>query len=472
MAQRFDRRTFLRGTGSVAVALPFLEEMVGSRAFAATPETVPFRLITVFFGLGLDPAWQRDFNGPLEPYLPFQKKMTFASVGLEQGGEGGAHCNTSSVVFVGEKHPSANRAGGASVDQLARLAFDPTAKTLVSGLWWRRGACDAQALRVWNPDGTARPPVKRPSQVFDQVFGKALPRPDSEPNPQPDPAALRARHIQRSILDTVIQEYKKLTGKTSYLGSASKQKIDLHLNSIREIERELAPSEEIMKEVEDNQPTVSCDWPTRPTDPSVGSPEANYDQFTYGTGAGAPKLRWQEIERVFHLHADLYALALRCDLVRYGNLMFESAGGHTNIQGTYRALGESTDFPGNASQHDDYFHGNQPRHARLYQHFAQSNVAYFLQQLDDPAFLEPNGKTVLDNTCAVIGTEYGWNHSKTDVFHAIAGGHGRFKSGNFTDRKLNGIDLYNAILSAYGIEARIGSKTGVQSEGNADFLLA
>jgi hypothetical protein len=41
---------------------------------------------------------------------------------------------------------------------------------------------------------------------------------------------------------------------------------------------------------------------------------------------------------------------MRCDLVRYGNLLFESAGGHTNLEGAYSALGASTLFRG-SSQH-------------------------------------------------------------------------------------------------------------------------
>jgi hypothetical protein len=122
---------------------------------------------------------------------------------------------------------------------------------------------------------------------------------------------------------------------------------------------------------------IGCAVPTRPSDPPI----ADYDRFTYGTGSEAPTIHWEDFQKVYRLHADLWAMALKCDLVRYGNLMFESAGGHTNFQGTYSALGESTDFPGN-SQHDSYFHDNRPRHARLYQHFAQTNLAYFLCLLD------------------------------------------------------------------------------------------
>lgn len=91
-------------------------------------------------------------------------------------------------------------------------------------------------------------------------------------------------------------------------------------------------------------------------------------------------------------------------------------------------------------------------------------LAYGFEQFD---YLEANGKPVLENATIVIGTEYGWNHSKQDVFHAVIGGAGRYNSGFFSDRTLNRIDLYNAILEGYGVTADIGSATNVPSEGNA-----
>lgn len=385
------------------------------------------------------------------------------SVNVDQGTTGGAHCNTSPVIFVGERQRSLNVAGGGSIDQLLRRAVDPAAPTFASGLWWRRGACDAQALRVYNPDGSPRPPVKRPSEIFDRLFGMSAPSLPPAASPEAE-AARREARIWRSVLDGVLDEYRRVLGPSSPLGAASKQKIELHLTSIREIETRLAPAEEIIDDA--TPPPPACATFDPPGDPPI----ADYDRFTYGTGSNAPTITWQDFEQVFRLHADLWAVALRCDRVRFGNLMFESAGGHTNLSGTYRALGESTDFPG-TSQHDTYFHGNQRGPARLYQHFAQRNLAYFLERLDDPAHLEPNGRTVLDNSTIVIGTEYGWNHSKRGVFHAVAGGGGRYRSGFFVDRTLNAIDLYNAILRGHGLEARIGEATGVVSEGDASFLL-
>ena len=450
----------------MAVALPFLEEMPRSAAQPSS-SSVPTRLVTAFFGLGLDPAWQQNFQGPLEPFQPLADKMAMFSVNVGQGSAGGAHCNTSAVVFVGEEQRSVNVAGGPSIDQLLRREIDPSAPVLTSGLWWRRGACDAQANRVYNGDGSPRAPIKRPSEVFDRVFGSIVPPTGGPPDPNIEAQRRRLR-IRRSILDSVVDQYRHLQSDASYLGAESRRKIDQHLTSIREVEMQLAPADSTIDTGEPptgNEPT--CDVPNAPNDPNI----ADYDRFTYGTGGAAPEIGWQDFQTVYRLHADLWALALRCDLVRFGNLAWESAGGHTNFRGTYRARGQSTDFPGN-SQHDTYFHGNQKQHAELYQHLAMSNIAYFLQQLDDADFTEANDRTVLENSCVVIGTEYGWNHSKQNAFHAVAGGGGRFRSGFFTDRDMNCIDLYNAILSGYGVNAGIGSSSGVSSEGDGSILLA
>lgn len=458
---KLDRRSLLRGAGTVAIGLPFLEEMTRARPARAQPAGTPERLVTVFFGLGLDPAWQRDFSGALEPYAGLAAKMAMCSVEVGQGRTGGAHCNTSTVVFVGEEQSSVNIAGGPSIDQRLRREKDPTAATLVSGIWWRRGACDAQAQRVYNPDGSPRPPVKRPSDVFDQVFGRVGGGSGEQE------AERRALRLRRSVLDTVMDQIRDLKGGASPLGPASKTKLDQHLQSIREIETQLAPADEISSPVDEPTGPAQCSM-MAPSDPDVG---ADYDRFTYGTGGAAPEIHWQDYQKVFRLHADLWVAALRCDAVRFGNLMFESAGGHTNLRGRYQALGRSTEFPG-SSQHDSYFHGNQRDEAELYQHFAQSNIAYFLKQLDDPNHLESNGKTVLDNTTVVIGTEYGWNHSKSNAFHAVAGGGRKFASGFFTDRKMNCIDFYNAVLLGHGVVADIGAATNVESEGDGTIILA
>ncbi|MEN9591858.1 MAG: hypothetical protein RJA21_310, partial [Gemmatimonadota bacterium] len=116
-----------------------------------------------------------------------------------------------------------------------------------------------------------------------------------------------------------------------------------------------------------------------------------------------------------------------------------------------------TDFPG-TSVHFGVFHDWRPEHGEPFQHLSHSLLAYFLGQLD--SHVEGNGKTLLDNSLIVIGTEYGQNHGKTNVFHAIAGGNGYFKPGFYGD-DLHIADVYNAALTPYGAPATIGTLTNV-----------
>lgn len=463
---KITRRTLLRGAGTVAVGLPFLEEM------AAAAPAPPVRVVTAFFGLGLDRKFQLEqFGGPLEPYRAFERKMSFfTNVHMAQAAGGVVHCEGGVVIFNGERKASRSRSGGPTIDQLAKNALHrdgvpPThLNTLVSGLWYRSTGCDAQPNRVWNADGTPRQPVKRPSKVFEQLFGSAIPSPT--PGPGPSPVEQRELRIRRSVLDTVMEQYRGLRGDGSYLGNASKQKLEQHFQSIRSIEKELAPADAIAAA----DAPASCAPREKPTDPPI----ADYESLRYGDGRGAPVIPWQDFEKVFRMHADLWALGLRCDLVRFGNIMFESAGGHVQFRGVYEGLGQQLDFTKtltNGSPHDSYVHTGQMDKVRIYQHLAQRNLAYFLSRLDDPTHLESNGKTVLDNTLVVLGTEVGWNHSLSYLFHAIAGGNGHFKPGWY-DQRVNAIDVYNTVLRPYGIDANIGRKTGVSSEGNLSALLA
>jgi hypothetical protein len=163
----------------------------------------------------------------------------------------------------------------------------------------------------------------------------------------------------------------------------------------------------------------------------------------------------------FQLHAELFALALRCDILRFGSLLFAGKGG--NLQFTGRYTGQSVgsiDFDvetATDSVHNTVFHAGRLEQVAQYQRFCMSGLASALAAFDDPLFVEANGKTVLDNTLVAIGTEYGNDHETTNVFHAVAGGHGHFKPG-FFDTQANVIDLYHTLLAPYGVSSGIGSR--------------
>ncbi|MEO0415015.1 MAG: hypothetical protein AAF226_08700, partial [Verrucomicrobiota bacterium] len=71
-----SRRSLLRGAGGIAVGLPFLEEMLGSNAVAASTPKIPVRAFNVFFGLGIPaPLQEEGFDGVMEPLKPLQDKL-------------------------------------------------------------------------------------------------------------------------------------------------------------------------------------------------------------------------------------------------------------------------------------------------------------------------------------------------------------------------------------------------------------
>jgi hypothetical protein len=461
MRRGIHRRTLLRGAGSIAIGLPFLEEMGVPRAQAADP-VVPNRLVTLSFGLGI-PSEQAElgFAGPLEPLQPFADKLAcFSGLDMSQAhiyGTGTTHFKTGDVLFVGEPQKNEYTAAGPSLEQLMLRELHPMGaptrlSSITAGLWFTYGA-PSRYVCHWNYDGSPGPaPIRRPSRLFAQLFGAAMPGVSADPDPT------RTARIKRSILDTVLEEYRFAIGERSYLGAESKAKLKIHLDGIRNVEQRLIPTEQALPDL------PGCTLPGGAIDPT-GLP---YDQETPDTPQppgvfkphSAPMEHTTYLE-AFKLQAELLALALRCDLTRFGSLLVTDKGGNLQFKGQYTgaAVG-SIDFDvetATDSIHNELFHRQRLPEIARYQHFTMTGVASALAAFDDPIFLEANGKTVLDNTLLVIGTEYGLDHGLSGVFHAVAGGHGHFKSGFFAEQA-NVIDLYDTLLKPYGVTSGIGTR--------------
>ncbi len=459
-----SRRTFLYGTGGVLIGLPFLEEMRPRVARAAGTEP-PMRLITMFFGLGIArDEMLKKFTGPLEPYQPFANKMAiFTNLELKQShdfGSGEPHFKVGDVVFVGDPQKREYEAAGPSLEQLVKKQLHPNgvptrlgSKSI--GMWFRTGSV-SQYTRHWNQDGSpGERPERRPTRIFEQMFGGIMPGGTAT-----DPAAVTERHLKRSVLDAVIGEYKHYTSDASPLGADSKAKLAVHLDNIRNVESRLAPTEAGINGpmMEENK---NCKIPTGVTDPGTNVP---YDLAQGGAGGSAPRIEHTDFSAAFKLQGELMALALRCDVLRFGSMLFVGAGGHVGLRGTYNALGTSINFTQDiegTSPHDAYFHNNRWDKCRMHAHYCQAALASTLRALDDPTYLESNGKTVLDNTLVVMGTDYGGGGTSTGhipegVFHAIAGGNGHFRAG-FYDKVYNAIDLYETALKPYGLVTGMGS---------------
>ncbi|MEM9695567.1 MAG: DUF1552 domain-containing protein [Myxococcota bacterium] len=452
-----SRRLLLRGAGTVAIGLPFMPELL-PREVKADEADGPCRVFTASFGLGIEESMQmEEFDGPLQPLQPFADKAAFFRNvdGGPVNASGTPHFSSSAALFTGvPQQPSSGQyhAAGPSMEVAAKAALHPngvpnvSVSELSAGMWARTGA-DSQFTRQWNLDGSpGGRPERRPSRVFDTIFGGV--ETPTDPGEGPTPEELLERHVHRSVLDSVMDQYRSLVSDRSYLGAASKARIENHLAAIRDAENRLAPTEGTVL-------AADCTIPDAPNDPSG---HGFYDRASSPTGAGAPAIDWEVARDTMRLIGEIMALGVVCDLLRFGSLIMVGGGGHIRFQGNYSALGSSLDFSNRFSgstPHDAIFHQYDASAIRVYQHFAIGQLTHFLASLD--AVTEANGQTALDNTLVLLGTEYGRNHSADNSFHAIVGGGSRFNAGWY-DQALIPSDVYHQALAAFGIDSGIPSR--------------
>jgi len=183
----------------------------------------------------------------------------------------------------------------------------------------------------------------------------------------------------------------------------------------------------------------------------------------------------EELTSEWRLMAELYALAIQLDRVRFGSLTFLAAGERIRLKGKYEYEG-CTVFEFDDSAHrksggsngcsHEWWHAfdeqKKNEQLRAHAHMKLREVAYFLQQLDRPECVEANGRTILENSLITISTESGdgrHNDVKrelTGIFRACTGTNGRLKTGQILDVGAEGLDVYNTMLDSFDITKRMG----------------
>lgn len=455
-----DRRTALKGLGTVAIGLPLLEEMLVSTALGEVKKVVPVRAFNVFFGLGIPAPLQTEgFKGVLEPLKPLSDKLLIMrNVDQVRCDERGinAHFDGASGAFTAEPPDGEARSGGPSIDQVIRRTYYPKGlpagivPTLIGGTFFRRSRV-SRYVHSYNPDGTVAATMQeKPRDLFERVFGTvSLPK---------DAKEARRQRLKRSVLDSVVDQYKFYTGDNSPLGAVSKARVKDHLERIREYEQRAL---RLRHAKAPDEPPRSKLLHGGKADPGGEGIDITLDELT---------TEWR-------LMADLYALAIQCDRVRFGSLTFLAAGERIRLTGEYKYDGRTIFQFNDAKQHNksgsagcshEWWHkfreNKKNTQLRAHAHMKMREVAYFLQRLDEPDCKESNGKTILENSMIAISTESGdGRHANvkrelSGVFHAITGANGRFKTGQIMDIGAEGLDVYNTMLTAMGVPSRLGPK--------------
>lgn len=463
--QPLSRRAALRGLGGVIVGLPFLEEMLPAASMlpgrpSPAPE-VPVRAFNVFFGLGIPAPLQTEgFDGVLEPLRPLASKLLILrQVDQIRGDLPGinAHYDGSTAAFTAEPPQGTARAGGPSIDQVVRASAHPDGTpqgmipTLVAGTFFRRDRVSRHS-KSFNKDGTVAASIQEtPRELFGRIFGEI----DSDADP-------RRLRLRRSVLDSVVEQADFYAGPNSPLGASSKARLADHLDRVREYELR------VFRHTAEN-PERRAVAP----DPPAESPLPHGAEADPG-GEGID----MDLERLvaeWRLMAELYALAVKTDRVRFGSLTFLAAGERIRLKGRYEYEGRRVfDFDdsrhrksggANGCSHEwwhDFREDKPNEQLRAHAHLKMREVAHFLSLLDAPDAVDPDGRSILDNAMITVSTESGdgrHNDVKRElsgVFHAVGAAGGRFKTGQILDLGVEAIDLYNTMLDAMGTRDRLG----------------
>jgi hypothetical protein len=260
-------------------------------------------------------------------------------------------------------------------------------------------ATDSGVTLSYGPGGAPLPKIIDPLQAFDVLFGNLVVSGD----PGAAAAVAHKRKVGQSILDFIRGEVGVMKPK---LGMLEQQKLDQHLTSLREIEKQLQGS----------SAPASCMAP--------GKPDASKFPKLKQYNGGEPYF-----DAITDAQIDLLASALACGVTHFGTLFMNDlsfdgnplglpADNHANVAHTYSAspIGDNN-RPGD---------GDPTTWLPLakFNRYAYSKIARLMQKLD--------ALGALDNTLIYVASDMGNPalHSTQNVPTILAGGAGgKFRMG-------------------------------------------
>ena len=247
--RHLPRRTFLRGMGAT-VALPLLDAMTPALAQAPTP---PPRIGFIYFPHGAIMAqWTPEtvgrgfaFKETLQALAPYQSRLSIVSGLHHRAADSTAVHSLSPTTWLSGVRPKPTQGvdalAGVTADQIAAAAIGqgtllPSMELATEDHSGLIGACDRDYGCIymntlsWRTPTSPMPMEINPRKVFERMFGQGG---SAE-------ARLARQHEDRSILDALLGQATDLRHE---LGAHDSAKIDLYLESVREIERRLERAE-------------------------------------------------------------------------------------------------------------------------------------------------------------------------------------------------------------------------------------
>jgi hypothetical protein len=481
------RRTFLRGLGGVAVALPMLEVMLDEAGEArAEGDPLPRRYLVCFGGYSLvtdgSPLGHEYIPASTGPHYPLGAGLAPLSThgvheevsvvsGLSIPSQlaqdenapippGGRtvhfHAHINPVVSGMRSAPwtasdtHIPTVTGPSSDQIVASALGsgtafPSLVYRAQALLYTTGAYpmnrDTISYRVGAGGAIERVvPVVSPRQAYDALFLGFVPSDPAE-------AAIKAIELarRRSVLDLVD---RRMSGVMDRLGAGDRARLERHFDEIRALEARLdAAGPNAMGECQQ--------LPDPGADPPLGGEIANEESYDVNAGYSGEDVR-------LRLLCDLMHMAFTCDLTRAGSLMFTMFQSFMNVDpitGHQYGLhdlshkGDMNELVDVLAWHVDHF-------------------AYLVAKLRDT----PEGAGSLLDRCAVLmvneaggGVSYengaAWSaHSTDNMAVLVAGGAGGLRRGEHIVAPAGLSHPGNVIVTAMhavGVDASFGEVSGV-----------
>ncbi len=421
---RLSRRTVLRGAGSIAIALPWLEAMT-EEPLAHAADVPARRFVGVYNPGGTVHAdandvdqWtptgtETDFSlSPiLAPLAPVKSRLIIP-IGLDMKSAVGEQLQSGLVALLtGTGQGSVGEyAKGPSIDQVI-AGLLPATELGSLGLAVRWGTGKAHGLMspsnvlsyADDSSYTPLPPLIDPVEIWQSLFGSAAP--DQPPN------------FDRSILDYVEQRLTRLAPK---LGSADRKRLDEHLARVRELEKTVATASE-----------AGCSVP-----PLIDTSDYNPHAGLNADDAGVVKdyVTDAAIPKVGQLMMDMLVMALACNKTNVATLMWSD----TEAKHSFPWLDLLEGY--NFYQNDG---GYRPAECQKIGTWYCMQHNYLLEQL---AAVDLGTHSLLDETIVFFGSEVSnpATHQKDNMPFLLAGG-GGLRTGRIID--YNGTPHNNLLVS-------------------------
>jgi hypothetical protein len=410
-----NRRRFLRGTGAALLGLPLLDAMTPAFSRAAEVKS-PRRFVAACATLGFHTPFLfpqqagRDYE--LTPYLKQleQHRSDFTVFsGLshpEQQGNNG-HASEMTWLTCAQRPGLAGFRNSISLDQWIadRIGVETRFPSLVLSTSGRSMS--------WTSSGVEIPGETSPARLFKALF--------MEGTEQELAGEMKQLQRGRSILDTVLGEAKKLEGD---VGPRDRQKLDEYLTAVRDLETRLQQSQ---------------GWVKRPkpkTDAALPRDIADRND-----AIGKQRLM-----------NDMIVLALQTDSTR--TVTFQLSG----MNAVPTIPGVKNDW------HNLSHHGKDPAKIDELKVIEEAEFAAFNDFLTKLKGIEENGRSLLDHTAVLFGSNLGnaSSHDWHNVPTILAGGGFRHGQHIAHDEKNNAplANLFVQIAQHMGVEAdRFGSST-------------